>query len=269
MSSYSSDIESFYTTERACALLATLDADNMPRHVAVIMDGNGRWAKARNKPRIFGHKAGAAMVREAIASAIELGIEYLTIYSFSTENWARPEDEVSGIMSLFVEVLERELRSLQEKNVRVRLIGDPGALPDKTRKAFENCVAQTARNTGLTLVVAVNYGARSDIVNAVRSIARKVATSHLDSDDIAPENRLNPEDITPETISTHLSTAGIPDPDLLIRTSGEVRISNFLLYEIAYSEIVVSDTLWPDFNRDEFLACIAQYQGRARRFGGV
>ena len=258
MSSLSSDITSFYTSEQARSLLASLDVDNIPRHVAVIMDGNGRWAKTRNKPRIFGHKAGAAMVRETIASAIELGIDYLTIYSFSTENWSRPEDEVKGIMSLFVEVLERELKSLQEKDVRVRIIGDVDTLPEKTRRAFKNCVSKTYDNKGLALVVAVNYGARADIVHAVRAIADDILVSKLD-----------PEAITAETISSHLSTAGIPDPDLLIRTSGEMRISNFLLYEIAYSEIVVSDTLWPDFDRDEFLKCIVEYQKRARRFGGV
>jgi len=252
------DIASFYTSERAKSLLASLDEYNIPRHVAIIMDGNGRWAKKRGKPRVFGHKAGAAMVREAIASTIELGIEYLTIYSFSTENWTRPEDEVKGIMSLFVEVLERELKSLQEKDVRVKVIGDKSALPAKTRAAFENCVDKTKENKGLTLVVAVNYGARTDLVNAVRSIATEVEVGSLRS-----------EDITTDTIAQHLSTAKIPDPDVLIRTSGEMRISNFLLYEIAYSEIVVSDTLWPDFDRDEFLACVIAFQHRARRFGGV
>jgi len=258
VSPYKSDIATFYTSSHARKLLARLDPARIPRHVAIIMDGNGRWAKKRNKPRVFGHKAGATMVREAIASAIELGIDYLTIYSFSTENWGRPEDEVKGIMSLFVEVLERELKSLQEKNVRVKLIGDRTALPEKTRKAFENCVDKTAGNTGLTLVVAVNYGARADIVHAVREIAYEVEAG-----------RFKPSEILIETIANHLSTAGIPDPDLLIRTSGEMRISNFLLFEIAYTEIVVSDTLWPDFDRDEFLQCIVEYQHRARRYGGV
>jgi len=258
MARYIPDIEAFYTSAQSRALLAQLDRGNIPRHVAIIMDGNGRWAKQRGKPRLSGHKAGAAMVREAIASAIELGVEYLTIYSFSTENWTRPEDEVKGIMALFVEVLERELRSLQEKDVRVRLIGDTARLPQKTRDAFANCVAKTADDTGLTLVVAVNYGARSDLVSALRGIAHQVQ-----------DGALAPDAITDETIAAHLSTAGIPDPDLLIRTSGEMRISNFLLYEIAYSEIVVSDTLWPDFDRDEFLACILAYQKRTRRFGGV
>jgi undecaprenyl diphosphate synthase len=253
-----SDIETFYTSPKGRELLAKLDVTNLPKHVAVIMDGNGRWAKARRKPRLAGHKAGAAMVREAIASAIELGIEYLTIYSFSTENWTRPADEVKGIMTLFVEVLERELASLQEKDVRVRLIGDARELPERTRAAFANCVEQTADNTGLTLVVAVNYGARADLVSAVRSIAEEVEEGNLELDDI---------DMS--AIADHLSTAGIPDPDLLIRTSGEMRISNFLLFEIAYAEIVVSDTLWPDFDRDEFLWCVVEYQKRARRYGGV
>jgi undecaprenyl diphosphate synthase len=258
MPRYTPDIDSFYPSERQRMLLAQLDWSNIPRHVAIIMDGNGRWAKQRGKPRLAGHKAGAAMVREAIATAIELGISYLTIYSFSTENWTRPKDEVKGIMTLFVEVLERELASLQEKDVRVRLIGDTSRLPDKTRAAFENCVAKTADNEGLTLVVAVNYGARSDIVGAVRAIATEVH-----------EGALSPEQIDAETIADHLSTTDIPDPDLLIRTSGEMRISNFLLFEIAYSEIVVSETLWPDFDRDAFLECVIAYQRRVRRYGGV
>jgi len=258
LSPYKPDINSFYTSQRAQTLLHSVDWDNVPRHVAIIMDGNGRWAKGRGKPRLFGHKAGAAMVREAIASAIELGIEYLTIYSFSTENWTRPEDEVKGIMSLFVEVLERELKSLQDKEVRVKVIGDMDALPKKTRDAFKNCISKTAHNKGLTLVVAVNYGARSDIVSAVQSIARE-----------AVAGKIKAADITAHTIADHLSSAGIPDPDLVIRTSGEMRISNFLLFEIAYSELVVSEVLWPDFDRDEFLACILLYQQRARRFGGV
>ena len=258
MAPYATDIDAFYSSHTSRDLLARLDHESIPRHVAIIMDGNGRWAKQRGKPRLNGHKAGAAMVREAIAAAIELGVEYLTIYSFSTENWTRPADEVKGIMSLFVEVLERELKSLQEKNVRVRLIGDASRLPQKTRDAFDDCVSQTADDTGLTLVVAVNYGARSDMVDAVRRIAVQVK-----------QGLLEPDDIDEKTIASQLSTAGIPDPDLLIRTSGEMRISNFLLYEIAYSEIVVSDTLWPDFDRDAFLSCILEYQKRARRFGGV
>ncbi|MCL2024600.1 MAG: isoprenyl transferase [Coriobacteriia bacterium] len=239
-------------------MLHDLDAEQIPRHVAIIMDGNGRWAKARGKPRLFGHKAGAAMVRETIASAIDLDIKYLTIYSFSTENWTRPEDEVSGIMALFVEVLSRELQNLQEQNVRVRIIGDLAPLPEKTRAAFENCVSETSCNTGLTLIVAVNYGARADIVHAVQAIAHEVQ-----------DGALQPADVSPEIFAAHLSTAGIPDPDLLIRTSGELRVSNFLLYEIAYTEIVVTDTLWPDFDHDEFFACVAEYQARARRYGGV
>lgn len=258
MAPYQSDITTFYTSEKAGRLLALLDEGNIPRHVAIIMDGNGRWAKAQGKPRVFGHKAGAAMVRESIASAIELGVRYLTIYSFSTENWTRPADEVKGIMSLFVEVIGRELASLQEKDVRVKLIGDSATLPDRTRKAFENCVAKTADNKGLTLVVAVNYGSRADMARAVREISCEVG-----------EGRLAPVDISEATIANHLSTASIPDPDLLVRTSGEMRISNFLLFEIAYTEIVVSEVLWPDFDRDAFLECLVTYQQRIRRFGGI
>jgi len=258
MAPYATDIDAFYSSHTSRDLLARLDHESIPRHVAIIMDGNGRWAKQRGKPRLNGHKAGAAMVREAIAAAIELGVEYLTIYSFSTENWTRPADEVKGIMSLFVEVLERELKSLQEKNVRVRLIGDASRLPQKTRDAFDDCVSQTADDTGLTLVVAVNYGARSDMVDAVRRIAVQVK-----------QGLLEPDDIDEKTIASQLSTAGIPDPDLLIRTGNELRVSNYLLWQIAYAELYFTDVLWPDFNKEQLMAAVEAYSQRKRKFGGI
>ena len=248
----------YFTSERSRELLEQLDGARIPRHVAIIMDGNGRWAAAHGKPRLTGHKAGVGAVRDAIATAVELKIGFLTLYSFSSENWSRPAEEVAGIMSLFVEVLSREVPNLNAQNVRVRVIGDMESLPPRTKQAFDSCMAATAGNTGLTLVVALNYGARQDVVSAARTLARRVAEGSLSADDI---------DI--ETFSGALSTAGIPDPDLLVRTSGEMRISNFLLWEIAYSELYVTDTYWPDFGPDEFLAALVEFQSRQRRFGGL
>jgi undecaprenyl diphosphate synthase len=247
----------FFHSKRAAELLPEFDPSRAPRHVAVIMDGNGRWAEKRGLPRLAGHRAGAKAVREAIAAAIELGIGYLTIYSFSSENWARPRDEVSGLMTLFVEVLERELVNLERMKVRVRVIGDMSALPTATRDAFERCIARTAANPGLTLVVALNYGGRADITSAVRSLAADVRAGTLE-----------PDSIDDDAVASRLSTAGIPDPDLVIRTSGEMRVSNFLLWEIAYAELWVTATLWPDFGRTDLLKAVVDFQKRRRRFGG-
>lgn len=248
----------FYADTPGAALIDQLDPESVPRHVAIIMDGNGRWAQQRGLPRLAGHRAGAKAVREAIASAIEIGIHYLTIYSFSSENWSRPEDEVRGLMDLFVEVLERELDNLQRMHVRVRVAGRISDLPKKTAAAFRSCEQATADNTGMTLVVALNYGGRVEIVDAVRDIATRVR-----------DGELAPSDISEETIAGHLYTAGTPDPDLVIRTSGEMRISNFLLWQIAYSELWVTDTLWPDFDRTTLLEGVLDYQARSRRFGGT
>jgi undecaprenyl diphosphate synthase len=257
MSPDASSRADFFRGKRAQELLGEFDPSRTPAHVAVIMDGNGRWAEKRGLPRLAGHRAGAKAVRESIATAIELGISYLTIYSFSSENWSRPRDEVSGLMSLFVEVLERELANLDRMKVRVRVIGDMQALPDGTRQAFERCIARTAQNSGLTLVVALNYGGRADIVSATRRIAEKAAQGDLD-----------PADIGEQTLAAELSTDGIPDPDLVVRTSGEMRVSNFLLWEIAYSELWVTATLWPDFGRTDLLRAVVDFQKRRRRFGG-
>ena len=248
----------WFKSEHARSALEALDADALPKHIAIIMDGNGRWAAKQGKPRLFGHKAGVASVREMIASCVELNISYLTIYSFSSENWTRPEDEVSGIMKLFVEVLSREIVNLNKQNVRVKLIGNIDDLPDKTKAAFEECVQSTAANTGLTLVVALNYGARQDITAAVKAITSDVCAGKIKVDDI-----------TAGLISVKLSTAGIPDPDFMIRTSGETRLSNFLLFETAYTELYFTDILWPDFNRDALLDALLSFQGRERRYGGL
>lgn len=247
----------FFKSKRAAELLAEFDPDRAPSHVAVIMDGNGRWAEKRGLPRLAGHQAGAKAVREAIAASIELGVRYLTIYSFSSENWRRPADEVSGLMRLFVEVLERELVNLEKMQVRVKVVGDLSGLPVSTRRAFENGIAKTADNPGLTLVVALNYGSRQDMLQAVRDLAAEVS-----------EGVLDPSAIDETVFSGHLSTAGVPDPDLLIRTSGEMRISNFLLWEIAYSELWMTHTLWPDFDRTDLLKAVVDYEKRQRRFGG-
>ena len=247
----------FFKSKRASSLLSQFDAARVPAHVAVIMDGNGRWASKRGLPRLAGHSAGAKAVREVIVAAIEIGLSYLTIYSFSSENWSRPKDEVTGLMSLFVEVLERELANLQRMRVRVLVIGAMEDLPGVTRAAFERVIANTDHNDGLTLVVALNYGARGEIVEAARALAREVASGTL-----------NPAAIDEALFASRLYTADIPDPDLLIRTSGEMRVSNFLLWQIAYSELWVTATLWPDFDRNDLLKAVVDYQQRDRRFGG-
>lgn len=247
----------FFSGKRAAALLSELDGAAVPGHVAIIMDGNGRWAAKRALPRLAGHRAGAKAVREAIAASIELGVRFLTIYSFSSENWSRPRDEVMGLMTLFIEVLERELANLERMDVRVQVIGDLADLPGETAAAFRRCVDRTAENAGLTLIVALNYGGRADIVTAVRAIARECESGSLSADSIDDS-----------VIARHLSTNGIPDPDLVIRTSGEMRVSNFLLWEIAYAELWVTSTLWPDFSRTDMLRAIVDFQKRDRRFGG-
>ncbi len=246
-----------FTGKRAAALLEELDIHRIPRHVAIIMDGNGRWAAKRGLPRLAGHRAGAKAVREAIAASIELGVDYLTIYSFSSENWSRPSDEVFGLMRLFVEVLERELANLERMHVRVLVIGDLDAVPTDTAEAFRRCMRRTAKNDGLTLVVALNYGGRAEIVEAARSLAADVG-----------EKRMAPEDIDDAAFASRLATAGCPDPDLVIRTSGELRVSNFLLWQIAYSELWVTSVLWPDFGKTDLLKAVVDYQRRSRRYGG-
>lgn len=241
--------------------LSLLQEDLVPKHVAVIMDGNGRWARARGKNRLSGHKAGVQAVRELIRSAHDVGVRYLTIYSFSSENWRRPQEEVTGLMDLFARTMLAEVRALHEENVRVMTIGHTEALPPKTQEAFAEAYELTRNNTGMTLVVAVNYGARTELVDAVNELVVQAA-SRLQSGGAVPV-------YTEEDIQAHLDTSDIPDPDLVIRTSGEFRISNFLLWQIAYAEFYVTDTLWPDFDRYELLRALLSYQQRERRFGGV
>lgn len=250
-------LEAFFSSRTDRDLLGRLDIAQVPAHVAIIMDGNGRWAAKRALPRQLGHKAGAKAVRESIATCLELGIRYLTIYSFSSENWRRSDEEVAGLMSLFVEVLEAEMDNLMAKRVRVRLIGSDAGVPEKTMSAFRSAERTTAGNDRLTLVVALNYGGRLELTDAVRAVAREVA-----------EGQLTPDEITESTVTEHLYTRGIPDPDLLIRTSGEMRVSNFLLWQIAYSELWVTSVLWPDFRRGDLLRAILDFQRRSRRFGG-
>ena len=241
--------------------ITALDARRVPAHIAVIMDGNGRWAELRGQSRALGHKAGIEGVRSLIQTSNDLGVRYLTIYSFSTENWSRPRKEVTMLMDLFARTMAAELDALSEKQVRIRTIGDLSDLPKKTRKTFQDAEQQTITNTGMTLVIAVNYGARREILETVRAIARDAASGALSAADI--------EALDEAIFAGRLDTAGIPDPDLLIRTSGEFRLSNFLLYQIAYSELYITDVLWPDFDRYELLRAILDFQSRNRRFGGV
>lgn len=237
-----------------------LDVAGIPRHIAVIMDGNGRWAKSRMLNRLKGHKAGIGAVRETIRCASDLGVRYLTIYSFSTENWKRPEEEVDGLMELFAKTMLAEVDGLDAEGVRVMTIGDLSALPAATRDAFDEAWERTRDNEGMTLIVAVNYGSRAEIARAAKLLAAEAAD---------PDSPLSIDDIDEEHLASRLHTAGIPDPEMVIRTSGEMRLSNFLLWQSAYSELVCTDTLWPDFDRYELLRCLLDFQGRTRRFGGV
>lgn len=233
-----------------------LDSTRIPRHVAIIMDGNGRWAKRHGMARMFGHKQGVETVHQITEVAAEMGIEYLTLYAFSTENWNRPKEEVDALMSLLVDTIAKETPTLMKNNVRLQTIGDTNRLPELARKRFEECIAQTAGNTGLNLVLALSYSSRWEIANAMRNMA----------DDLL-SGKLRRECIDEEMVSAYLTTKGMPDPDLLIRTSGELRISNFLLWQLAYSELYFTDCLWPDFTKEEFVAAIVDYQHRERRFG--
>ena len=235
-----------------------LDLERVPAHVAVIMDGNGRWAKARGLSRGEGHKAGIKAVREAITTCNDIGVEALTIYSFSTENWRRPVSEVKGLMELFAQTMSAEVDGLDAERVRVKLLGDVDALPLATRTVFRQAERRTAANTGMTLAIAANYGARAEIAAAAARIAREVAAGELAADAVDED-----------AITERLTTAGLPDPDLCIRTSGEMRLSNFLLWQLAYAEFYVTDVLWPDFDRYELLRALLSYQGRERRFGMV
>jgi undecaprenyl diphosphate synthase len=230
----------------------------LPTHVAIIMDGNGRWAKQRGLPRMEGHRHGADSVRAVVRAAGEVGIKYLTLYAFSVENWSRPKEEVDTLMKYLARYLKTELAELQKNNVRLEIIGQVYRLPEFVQEQLQKTIAALQKNNGLTAVLALSYGARQEIVDAVRAIAAKVKAGKLD-----------PAEINEQTISQHLYTRHVPDPDLLIRTSGEMRVSNFLLWQISYAELVVTPTLWPDFRKAEFFEALEEYARRHRRFGGV
>lgn len=235
-------------------MLDVLDRNNVPRHIAIIMDGNGRWAAERGKPRSFGHQAGVDTVRRITSECTRLGVRYLTLYTFSTENWNRPAGEVAALMGLVLSSLEDEI--FMKNNVRFRVIGDIGRLPEEVRRKLAETEEHTAGNTAMTMVVALSYSARWEITRAVGNIAGRVA-----------EKALSPDDIDEDMVSENLVTSFMPDPDLLIRTGGEVRVSNYLLWQIAYSELYFCDTYWPDFSEDDLHKAIISYQGRQRRFG--
>lgn len=233
-----------------------IQQDRIPRHVAIIMDGNGRWAKRQGLARMFGHRQGVETVHSITEAAAALGIEYLTLYTFSTENWNRPKEEVDALMALLVDTIAKETPTLMNNNVRLQTIGDISRLPQATYEKFVSCIDQTSQNTGLTLVIALSYSARWELIRSTQLIAEAVK-----------EGKMLVEDINEESISAHLTTAAIPDPDLLIRTSGELRISNFLLWQLAYAELYFTDCLWPEFTNEEFYRAIVDYQHRERRFG--
>jgi len=238
------------------SLKEKIDIERLPRHVAIIMDGNGRWAKKKGKIRVFGHEQGARAVRKTVEGAARLGIQYLTLYAFSTENWSRPKHEVEALMHLLIRSLNKELKTLNDNNIRLKAIGDLASLPKKAAIELEKAITDTSKNDGLTLILALSYSARWELTHAVQEIARSVANQTL-----------TPGEITDQTIADHLCTAQVPDPELLIRTSGEMRISNFLLWQIAYTELYFTETLWPDFSEEHLYEAILDYQHRERRFG--
>ncbi|MFN8244176.1 MAG: isoprenyl transferase [Ferruginibacter sp.] len=233
-----------------------IDMQRLPSHIAIIMDGNGRWAKEKGEDRLFGHLNGVESVRDIVEGCAELGIQYLTLYAFSTENWDRPEYEVSGLMALLVDTIRREVPTLNKNNIRLHVIGEVEMLPEAARQELEEALSETSRNTGLNLIMALSYSSRWEIANAVKKVAKAVQAGEL-----------APEDINQDTIRRYLSTSQFPDPELMIRTSGEYRISNFLLYQLAYAELHFTTTLWPDFRKENLYAAIVDYQQRERRFG--
>ena len=230
----------------------------VPSHIAIIMDGNGRWAKQRGQVRLKGHQAGMESLREIVRACSDMGVEVLTVYAFSTENWKRPAEEVSGIFSLLVRYVAKELKELNENNVRIRLLGDLAPLPESARKAAEEARQSTENNTGLIFNIAINYGGRAEIVRAAKTLAQRCVSGEL-----------TPEAIDEERFAEALYTAGLPDPDLVIRTGSEMRLSNFLTWQSAYSELYVTDVLWPDFTPQALMQAIEAFEGRDRRFGGI
>jgi undecaprenyl diphosphate synthase len=234
-----------------------IDLDRIPSHVAIIMDGNGRWAQSKNLPRMAGHNAGMQTIKEIVKASSAIGVKHLTVYAFSTENWKRSTEEVSGIFKLIVIYIEKELKELHENNVKVRVLGDYEKLPKEAVLSLSRSLETTKDNTGLQFNIALNYGGRDEILRSVKKLAQDVEAGSLKADEI-----------TEEMISDNLYTAGVPDPDMIIRTSGEMRLSNYLLWQCAYSELVFTDVLWPDFTREEYEKMIEIFQNRKRRFGG-
>lgn len=233
-----------------------INKDNIPKHVAIIMDGNGRWAQQKGEHRVFGHTQGVESVREALTAAGEIGVKYLTLYAFSTENWNRPKEEIDALMDLLVKTISLEVESLNENGVKLQVIGDVESLPLGCKDALEKCIKDTESNSKVTLVLALSYSSKWEIQNAIKNIALDIQS-----------NKIAPEEISEELINSYMNTANIPDPELLIRTSGECRISNFLLWQLAYTELHFIDTLWPDFKKENFFEAIYNYQQRERRFG--
>ena len=238
------------------SLIEQIDKNRMPQHVAIIMDGNGRWAKAKGLDRSFGHQEGVVSVRKIVETANDLGIRYLTMYTFSTENWNRPEEEVQALMSLLVLAIKRETPDLMNNNVRLMAIGNLDRLPSDARATLMECISETSANTGTTVILALSYSARWEITEAVKRLAKE-----------AIDKKINPDEITESVVSSYLTTQGIPDPDLLIRTGGEQRISNFLLWQLSYAEFYFTNKYWPDFREEELYEAILYYQQRERRFG--
>ena len=233
-----------------------INTERLPRHIAIIMDGNGRWAQEKGEDRLFGHLHGVESVRNIVEGAAELGIEYLTLYAFSTENWDRPEYEVTGLMELLVDTIRKEVPTLNKNNIKLHVIGDMGMLPAYAQQELNEALQETAQNTGLNLIMALSYSSRWELVNAVKNIAADVQAGKMQA-----------ANITQETLQQYLSTSAFPDPELMIRTSGEFRISNFLLYQLAYAELYFTNTRWPDFRKENLYEAIVDFQQRERRFG--
>lgn len=238
------------------SLIKKLNSERMPKHIAIIMDGNGRWAKGKGKFRIFGHQNGVKAVREAAEACAEVGVQFLTLYAFSTENWSRPKEEVNALMELLVSTIRKETKTLMKNNIRLQAIGDIDDLPSKCQKELAEAIEETKSNTRLTLILALSYSAKWDMTKAIQQIAQDVA-----------DQKLTVAEISDRTVDKYLSTAAYPHPELMIRTSGEQRISNFLLWELAYSELYFTPKLWPDFTREDLFEAILDYQNRERRFG--
>lgn len=245
-----------HIVHHSMTLKEKIDFDRLPSHIAIIMDGNGRWAQEKGEDRLFGHLHGVESVRNIVEGAAELGIKYLTLYAFSTENWDRPEYEVNGLMALLIDTIRKEVPTLNKNNIKLHVIGDINMLPENARQELSEALADTASNTGLNLIMALSYSSRWELMNAVQHIAKDVATG-----------KLLPNEITQDTLGQYLTTSNFPDPELMIRTSGEFRISNFLLYQLAYSELYFTDTRWPDFRKENLYEAILDFQQRERRFG--